>query len=362
MGHTRKTPLHRKSLMSRGGAARQRQHSESMGWSATRDRANSPDSLRLSLVRAAVPEKSTTPPRKLRYLTMVCCCAQSGRDGAHGGYRPPESVYTVAAMSLNDLEVIERGVAVDSRPPLLFVHGAWHAAWCWEENFLGFFANKGYRAVAMSLRNHGNSYKYRPRRCSVADYVDDVATIVDTLPAAPVLIGHSLGGLVVRLYLERYSAPAGVLLASGSAKGAARGISRVAARRPLQAARAALRGRSLGALNTPEAMRQNFLSAGTPESDVVRYAATLDEEYWGRVTIEVLLGLPKPQPHRVTTPLLVLGADNDACLSQRAVVETASAYGTSAEFFPGMAHNMMLDAGWVAVAQCIDEWLRLRAM
>lgn len=48
------------------------------------------------------------------------------------------------------LEVIERGSGTATHPvPLLFVHGGWHGAWCWE-NFLDFFADAGYRAVAMS--------------------------------------------------------------------------------------------------------------------------------------------------------------------------------------------------------------------
>ena len=56
------------------------------------------------------------------------------------------------------LEVIDRGSTTDAHPvPLLFVHGAWHAAWCWEENFLGFFADRGYRALALSFRGHGGS-------------------------------------------------------------------------------------------------------------------------------------------------------------------------------------------------------------
>src|SRR5262245_36364543 len=102
------------------------------------------------------------------------------------------------------LEVIEKGACSESRPaPLLFVHGAWHAAWCWDEYFLGFFADKGYRAVALSLRNHGNSSKIKPRLCSIADYVNDVASVASSMPAPPVIIGHSMGGWVVQKYLER---------------------------------------------------------------------------------------------------------------------------------------------------------------
>jgi pimeloyl-ACP methyl ester carboxylesterase len=56
------------------------------------------------------------------------------------------------------LEIIVRGQSTNDHPvPLLFVHGGWHAAWCWDENFLNFFADKGFLAAAVSLRGHGES-------------------------------------------------------------------------------------------------------------------------------------------------------------------------------------------------------------
>jgi pimeloyl-ACP methyl ester carboxylesterase len=33
----------------------------------------------------------------------------------------------------------------------------WHGAWCWDEHFLDFFAEHGFRAAAVSLRAHGKS-------------------------------------------------------------------------------------------------------------------------------------------------------------------------------------------------------------
>lgn len=46
------------------------------------------------------------------------------------------------------LEVIDKGDSSQSHVlPVLFVHGANHAAWCWDEYFLDFFADKGYRAL-----------------------------------------------------------------------------------------------------------------------------------------------------------------------------------------------------------------------
>ena len=93
------------------------------------------------------------------------------------------------------LEVIDKGSVSDAHPvPLLFVHGAWHAAWCWDENFLGYFADLGYRALALSFRGHGGSATDKPlRKCSVADYVADIQSVADALPRQPVVIGHSMG-------------------------------------------------------------------------------------------------------------------------------------------------------------------------
>lgn len=71
---------------------------------------------------------------------------------------------------------------VDS-PPLLFVHGAWHGAWCWEEYLLRWFSDQGYDAYALSLRGHGNSPSDKPlRRLRIRDYVDDVTQVVKVLP------------------------------------------------------------------------------------------------------------------------------------------------------------------------------------
>ena len=64
--------------------------------------------------------------------------------------------------------------------------------------------------------------------------------------------------------------------------------------------------------------------------------------------------------HRVTSPLLVLGAEDDFCFTQQEVRATADAYHVEAEIFPKMGHDMMLEPGWEAVAERIHEWLKTR--
>jgi pimeloyl-ACP methyl ester carboxylesterase len=255
------------------------------------------------------------------------------------------------------LEVIDKGSASAAHPsPLLFVHGAWHAAWCWDENFLGFIADKGYRAAALSFRGHGDSPTNKPlRACSIADYVEDVRSVADCLDRPPVIIGHSMGGLVVQKYLEKHDAPAGVLMSSIPPRGNLGNALRWLRDRPSNFAKMTLTGKALPYINPPQLARERFFSPNTPEADVRKYAARLQEDS-SRVGIDCLL-LSLPRPQRVTTPLLVLGAAEDGAHTRKEILATARAYGTEAEIFPDMGHNMMLEPGWDAVADRIHVWL-----
>ena len=260
------------------------------------------------------------------------------------------------------LEVIEKGSVSDAHPvPLLFVHGAWHAAWCWDENFLSFFADRGYRAVAPSFRGHGNSPTSKPLRgLSVSDYVEDVASVADSLPTPPVIIGHSMGGLIVQKYLEHHEAPAGVLMTSIPPQGNLGNALRWIREYPSHFAKMTVSGKALPYISTPQLARERFFSPHTPEADVRRYAARLQEDS-SRIGIDCLL-LRLPRPKRVTAPILVLGADEDGAHTRGEIVATARAYGTKAEFFPDMGHNMMLEPGWASVAERIDAWLGTRGL
>ena len=120
-------------------------------------------------------------------------------------------------MTEKKLEIVSRLPAkpLADAPPLLFIHGAFCGAWCWEELFLDWYAARGYAAHALSLRGHGKSPgREQLDSLSIQDYVDDVAAAVERLPAPPVLIGHSMGGFVAQKYLENHDSPAAVLMCS----------------------------------------------------------------------------------------------------------------------------------------------------
>ena len=132
------------------------------------------------------------------------------------------------------LEVLSAGEG----PPLLFVHGLGHGAWCWEQ-WLPAVADRGFSAYALSLRGHGGSGGHNDLgRARIRDYEHDVLQVVQQLPEPPVLIGHSLGSLVVQRVLQRYPARAGVLLTPIAAVGAPATIAAAVVRRACRAARA----------------------------------------------------------------------------------------------------------------------------
>lgn len=106
------------------------------------------------------------------------------------------------------LEVITHRSEGKLRPtPLLFVHGMWHGAWC-RENFQIYFARHGYESRALSFAGMARVMAARVIGwySGAKDYVADVAQVIHSLKKPPVLIGHSLGGSVIRKYLETHTA------------------------------------------------------------------------------------------------------------------------------------------------------------
>jgi pimeloyl-ACP methyl ester carboxylesterase len=235
-----------------------------------------------------------------------------------------------------------------AKPPLLFVHGAWHGAWCWQEHWMAAAAAQGWRTYAVSLRGHGGSDG--PARFELATlrhYQHDVLQAITQLPSPPVLIGHSMGGGVVQGVLERYrSAPAGVLVASIPPRHGLGLASSLLRHDPRMLAQA-LSGRDV----TP---RPSTLYGPAMDGVVAQqHLDHLGDEAW-LATLQ--LGLPRRVPD-VRAPLLVLGAECDRLVSPHAVIRTARTYGTRARIFRGMGHLMMLEPDWKAVLDVMLGWL-----
>jgi pimeloyl-ACP methyl ester carboxylesterase len=95
--------------------------------------------------------------------------------------------------------------------PILLIHGGWIGPWYWDQ-FAGRLGRRGHDVRAMRLRGHDQ----QPGRIwhRIEHYLDDVRQAAARFGEPPVLVGHSMGGLLAQKHLERYPARGAALLAS----------------------------------------------------------------------------------------------------------------------------------------------------
>lgn len=261
-----------------------------------------------------------------------------------------------------NLEIIHHHpTSPTTNPPLLFIHGAWHGAWCWEEYFLPYFAQNGYHAYALSLRGHGKSDGHeRIRWWSVGDYVADVVRVASEIEQThgtrPILIGHSMGGFVTQKTLEQHDYPAAVLVASIPTYGVIPFVFRHLARHPLTVLQIFLFLSPNPAISTLEKFRELCFSLDIPREKLERYYRLCSKESFRAMLDYALLMLPRTT--RVKTRMLVVGAEDDNFFIPSEVRRTAKAYNAEVKLFPNIAHDMMLETHWRNVADHILTWLR----
>ena len=254
------------------------------------------------------------------------------------------------------LEIVTRRPVGIRRPTqLLFVHGAYTAAWCWDEHFLPHFADAGYEATALSLSGHGGS----PGReyldlLSLDDYVRDVLEVMNGFDTPPVLIGHSMGGMVVQKCLETRQVPGAVLMASVPPQGLWASAVGLAMRKPDLMSE--LNSLLSGGSTSLDALREALFAQPVSMERLQQMARRVQPESARVIWDMTLFNLPQPsRMHRA--PLLVLGAELDPIIPPSLTEMTARALGVEAELVPGMGHGMMLEADWRSVAQRMLDWL-----
>lgn len=243
------------------------------------------------------------------------------------------------------------------RPPLVFVHGSAHASWCWHEHFLEYFHTRGFTSFAIDLRGHGDADAGEYLRWTpIADYVRDLEAAVAAIPDPPVLIGHSMGGLVVQKFLERGHARAAILLAPSPARGMLRSGARLVLRHPIIFAHVGLTLDARHLYSTPARARALLFGPQLSDAKVAEYSARFGRESI-RVLFDLVFNRPRVDRVRGKCPMLVMGADRDAILSAEDITETARAYQAPYHTVAAMGHDMMLDVGWESVARHMADWI-----
>ena len=247
---------------------------------------------------------------------------------------------------------------------IVMIHGAWGGAWCWD-SYRPFFEERGYHCLVPVLRYHDVAPQQQPNpslgQTSIQDYASDLEQVIRSLPAPPILMGHSMGGLLAQILAARGLAKAAVLLAPAPPAD-------IRAFHPSM-----LRGFGSTLMTWRfwrKPVRQTLAEAvyselqGLPlEERAAVYARFVHES--GRVLLEAGLpfldqtGATRVDERQVTCPLLVVIGAEDRAVLPRVARRIASKYGATASFreFPGHAHMVITEPGWEEIASYIAGWL-----
>src|SRR6201996_1454550 len=253
------------------------------------------------------------------------------------------------------------GSRLRSKPPILLIHGAFCGPWSLE-GLKEKFEAAGYPVSAPALRFHNGA---RPPAAlgttGLTDYAADLEEEMNALGDAPILVGHSMGGLLAQMLAARRKVSALILLAPSAPWGTPPttlfeiGAAQSLHLHPgywnmvLEPNRDVALAHSLDKL--PKHMRDEVYDRLVPESG----RATFEILNWG-LDLNHASGV---EVEKVTAPLLFLTGSEDRINPPSTVARIAALYGARAtnEVLQGMGHWLIGEPGWEKRADQALVWL-----
>ena len=243
--------------------------------------------------------------------------------------------------------------------PIVMIHGAFCAGWAFDD-FREPFETAGHRVVAPDLPGHETGPERRTvTGQSMSDYAAAVRRVIDAQSEPPILIGHSLGGLVAQMAATR-SRVAGLILLAPSAPW---GVTGSTAEEAISAVSLYALGPYWALPVDPDyASAKRFLFDRLPRSMRRATFARLVPES-GRALWETLNWWLDPfATTRVATasiraPVLAFGGDLDAIHPITTVQAISRRLGGATRAMPGMSHWLVGEPGWEVVAEACLNWI-----
>lgn len=306
-----------------------------------------------------------------------------------------------------------------NKPVLLFLHGSFHAAWCWREHYFDYFVNRGYPVVALSWRGTGGTFAGKGvKKVKIQQHVADLNAFLDQVvpfimkmdKVKPVLIAHSFGSLatmkLLEMYPNRLQDLSGIAMMCAVPPSGNRKLTMRYLRRSLSDSWKITAGFAMKrCLESASLCRELFLGGekqqivledgtivqddyGISDDDVQRYmgyfardsAATIDMLDFakqapsfaavegGRAPFLVMNekesdGIQKQKQEIRIPPRLVIGATRDFIVDSTANQETAEYFTSNIDqravpvVEVDSPHDVMLGANWRNGAIALEKWL-----
>lgn len=264
----------------------------------------------------------------------------------------------------------------EDRTPVVFVHGLWLHSDSWGA-WVDLFRDAGYDPVAPGWPGDSDTIqgaRDHPERVAgkgINDVVDHYAQIIARLPAKPILVGHSFGGLLVQRLLGQDLAAAAIAIDAAPIKGviylppSALRVASIALRNP------ANRNRAISL--TAQQFRYGFGNALPAEESAELYRRWTIPSPAKPLFEAASANLSPRSPAKVNTdnatrgPLLLIAGGKDHTVPAAITRSTLKQYRkcdavTDYKEFADRGHSLALDHGWRVVADHALAWLRRHSL
>jgi non-heme chloroperoxidase len=248
-----------------------------------------------------------------------------------------------------------------SRAAIVMIHGAFCGPWAFDDFRVPFDA-AGFEVIAPTLRHHEKGASLRLLgSTSLTDYASDLSKLIDGLDEPPILLGHSLGGLLAQMIAARRPVRAAILIAPCAPWGIMpTTLFEMASAQtmflagdywnaPLKPDYGIAATNSLDKL--PRAERNAVFERFVPESGL----ATFETLHWG-------LDMRRAsyvEARKVTCPILCTTGSDDRINPPSTVKKIADRYEGRAVFeeLPNRSHWPIGESGWEQMAEQAIDWL-----
>ncbi len=251
---------------------------------------------------------------------------------------------------------------------IMMVHGAWVTTASWT-SFRQFFEDKGYRVVVpawpyldKSVEEIRRNPDSRLAKLTIKSLVDHFERHVLASPEPPILIGHSFGGLIVQMLLDRGLGAAGIAVDAGPPRWVIPSFTAIKSALPVLLA---WWGWTRVLTMTFKSFASTFANTLSPAMQRQTYERHIVPAP-GRIYFQAALGIGNAvnfkNPKR--PPLLLIAASEDRTSTTSMVRSMYKKHSrapsrTDIIEYPGRSHWLIAEPGWEEVASGVLKWIQV---